>query len=104
MRARRERSTSPPTGRAFCWKVADTAAGLGQGTLTLTIEQPSGRVFGAIEGPLGPATVDGYSTDGKLTATIAGKDPGTPAFAGTLEGNAHSRKRARRRNDSRLAR
>jgi hypothetical protein len=66
------------------WKVPESTEGIGEGTLALTIEPPPGRVRGTVEGPLGPALVDGFAADGKVTATIARRDPSDHGFAGTL--------------------
>jgi hypothetical protein len=54
--------------------------------MSLSIETTSGRVRGAIEGPLGPAKIEGYTAGGNVTATIYRKDPSDHGFAGTLAG------------------
>jgi hypothetical protein len=77
--------TIPPSLKAGSWANADTQAALGDGALTLVVEPRSGRVTGALEGPLGPASVAGLSADGKLTATIRRIDPSDEGFTGTLE-------------------
>jgi hypothetical protein len=77
--------TIPPSLKAGSWTNADTQAALGDGTLTLAVEPRSGRVSGSLEGPLGPASVTGFSADGKLTATIRRIDPSDEGFTGTLE-------------------
>jgi hypothetical protein len=69
------------------WNVKESAAGLGEGTMALTIDPVSGRVRGTLDGPLGPATVDGFASDRKLTATIARRDPTDQGFTGTLIGS-----------------
>jgi hypothetical protein len=68
------------------WKPVETTAGIGEGTLSMTIDPVTGRVRGLLEGVLGPAAFTGLSADGKLTATIVRKDPGDHGFAGTLAG------------------
>ena len=40
-----------------------------------------------MDGPLGPATLEGLSSDGKLTATVRRKDPTDRGFTGTLVGS-----------------
>ncbi len=66
------------------WRVKETSAGIGDGSITLQVDSSSGRVLGTLDGPLGPATIDGLSADGKLTASIARKDPSDGGFTGTL--------------------
>lgn len=68
------------------WKPAETAAGVGEGALSLTIDPATGRVRGEVKGPLGPATVAGFADDGKLTAKIERTDPSDHGFAGTMVG------------------
>ena len=55
--------------------------------MTLDIDGATGRVLGTVEGPLGPAIVDGVVLDGKLTATILRKAPSDHGFSGTLLGS-----------------
>jgi hypothetical protein len=69
------------------WTVKESLAGIGEGTIALTVDPVSGRVLGTLDGPLGPATVDGFASDRKLTATIARKDPTDQGFIGTLIGS-----------------
>jgi hypothetical protein len=54
--------------------------------MTLEIDAATGRAVGTVEGPLGPAIVDGVVRDGKLTATILRKVPSDHGFSGTLLG------------------
>jgi len=68
------------------WKPSETSAGLGDGTLSMTVDPGTGRVQGELEGPLGPAILTGLATDGKLTAKIARRDPQDRGFAGTMIG------------------
>jgi hypothetical protein len=72
------------------WKVPETTAGIGEGTISLTVDRATGRVRGKVDGVLGPATVDGVAVDGKLTATVAREDPADQGFAGTLSGDVGS--------------
>jgi hypothetical protein len=69
------------------WNVKESAAGIGEGTMVLTIDPVSGRVLGVLDGPLGPATVDGFASDRKLAATISRRDPTDQGFTGTLIGS-----------------
>jgi hypothetical protein len=69
------------------WKVPDSTDGIGEGTIAVTVDRPSGRVRGTLDGVLGPATIDGLVSDGKLTATVARQDPTDHGFTGTLSGD-----------------
>ena len=69
------------------WRPEETDAGIGDGQLTLSVDA-SGQVHGALEGPLGPAAVDGYFTDGTLSARIARRDPNDHGFSGVLTAKA----------------
>ena len=66
------------------WSATDSTSGVGEGTLTLTVEGGTGRVAGVVDGPLGPAIVNGLALLGKLTAAITRKDPTDKGFTGTL--------------------
>jgi hypothetical protein len=68
------------------WKPAETSAGLGEGSISISVEQGTGRVRGDLDGPLGPAALTGLAAEGKVTATIARKDPKDRGFAGTMIG------------------
>lgn len=71
------------------WSGGDASVGLGEGTLTMTIDAASRRVGGMVDGPLGPATLDGVVRDEKVAATIVHKIPGDFGFTGTLAGAIH---------------
>jgi hypothetical protein len=77
----------PPDWKNVRWSGADSQAGLGEGTMTLEIDAATGRAVGTVEGPLGPAIVDGVVRDGKLTASIFRKVPSDHGFSGTLLGS-----------------
>ncbi len=77
----------PPDWKSVRWSGADTQAGIGEGTMALDVDPATGRVAGTLEGPLGPASVDGVVSGGKLTASILRKDPSDRGFAGTLVGS-----------------
>jgi hypothetical protein len=68
------------------WKASETTSGIGDGTISMTVDPGTGRVRGELVGPLGPASLAGLTVDGKLTATIARKDPADHGFAGTMVG------------------
>ncbi|MDP9001988.1 MAG: hypothetical protein M3O46_17985 [Myxococcota bacterium] len=76
----------PPDWKNVHWNVKDDGAGIGEGIIALHIDPLSGRVLGTVEGPLGPAVLEGLAADGKLTASIARKDPADQGFKGTLVG------------------
>jgi hypothetical protein len=78
--------TVPPDGKKTHWSDSQTTAGIGDGALALTVEGASGHVSGTVDGPLGPGTVDGVVTDGKLAATLRRKDPTDQGFTGTMLG------------------
>ena len=69
------------------WKVPETAAGVGEGTIALTVDGATRRVQGKVDGVLGPATIDGLASDGKITATVSREDPTDHGFTGTLSGD-----------------
>jgi hypothetical protein len=77
----------PEDWKSVHWNVPDTPAGLGEGTLSLTVDGATGRVSGTLAGPLGPATLAGIAGDGKLSATVARQDASDRGFAGTLQGS-----------------
>jgi hypothetical protein len=79
--------TVPPDTSKVHWSDTQSAAGIGDGTLTVTIDGASGRVTGEIAGPLGPASVEGLAVDGKVTASVRRKDPTDRGFTGTLVGS-----------------
>jgi len=68
------------------FNVNETPAGIGEGTVSLGVDPASGRVTGEVDGPLGPATVEGVSREGQVTAMLRRKDPSDQGFAGTLVG------------------
>jgi hypothetical protein len=74
-----------PQLKGVKWVVPETDAGLGTGTITLSVDRNTGRIQGAVEGPLGPATVDGYADGATMSATVARKDPTDRGFTGTLD-------------------
>lgn len=75
-----------PPAFAKTWAHREVAGGTGEGALTLTIDAATGVVTGTVEGPLGPAVVDGDVAASTLTAAIRRKDPADRGFTGTLRG------------------
>jgi hypothetical protein len=75
----------PPEIKAT-WKPTEIPSGLGDGTLAFTVDRANGQTVGTLEGPLGPATLAGVARDGKVSATVARKDPRDHGFVGTLVG------------------
>jgi hypothetical protein len=65
------------------WSDTQSTAGLGDGTLVVKVDG-NGHVTGEVQGVLGPADLEGLSTDGKLSASIRRKDPTDRGFTGTL--------------------
>ena len=78
---------APPNGKKTHWSDTQTTAGIGDGALALTVDGATGHVSGTVAGPLGPATIDGVVTDGKLAATLRRKDPSDQGFTGTILGS-----------------
>jgi hypothetical protein len=66
------------------WKVPEMAAGVGEGTIVLTVDSSTHRVQGKIDGVLGPAVIDGLALDGTITATVSRQNPADQGFTGTL--------------------
>jgi hypothetical protein len=78
--------TIPATWKNVEWHPVETTAGLGDGTIALAVDGASGRVAGTLDGPLGPATLDGLVAGTTLNATVRRTDPGDHGFSGTLSG------------------
>jgi hypothetical protein len=76
----------PPEWKDVRWKAADSGAGIGEGTLAIAIDAATGRLTGTLDGPLGPALIDGVAKDGQLAATLVRKSPEDRGFTGTLLG------------------
>jgi hypothetical protein len=76
--------TVVPAWKKTHWSDPESSAGVGEGAMTLAIDPSTGRVTGSLEGPLGPASIDGVAADGKVSASVARKDPADHGFTGTL--------------------
>jgi hypothetical protein len=74
-----------PELKGVKWVVPPSDAGLGAGAITITVDPKTGRVTGSVEGPLGPATVDGFADGATLSGTVSRKDPTDRGFTGTLD-------------------
>lgn len=62
----------------------DAGAYVGEGAMTLTVDD-DGRVTGAIEsGPVGPAVIEGSLIDGELRGFIRRRDPSDQGLTGTF--------------------
>jgi len=79
--------TVPPEWKKVHWSDTQSTAGIGDGTIALTLDGPTGHLSGRVDGPLGPATVDGMVADGNLAATLRRSDPTDQGFTGTLLGS-----------------
>ena len=79
--------TVVPDWKKVHWSDTQTTAGIGDGTMALTVDGASGHVSGTVDGPLGPATLDGLVADGNLAATLRRKDPTDQGFTGTVLGS-----------------
>jgi hypothetical protein len=69
------------------WSDTQSTDGVGDGTLTLAVDGATGHATGTVDGPLGPATIDGVVAEGKLSAAVRRKDPSDHGFTGTLLGS-----------------
>jgi hypothetical protein len=78
--------TVPPDWKKVHWSDTQSTAGIGDGTLALVVDGATGHLSGTVEGPLGPATVDGMLSDGHVAATLRRRDPSDQGFTGTLLG------------------
>ncbi len=61
----------------------DAAAGLGEGTLSLTIDRKSGSARGVATGALGEVVLAGAVTADELTFSVTRKDPRDRGLTGT---------------------
>jgi hypothetical protein len=72
------------------WHADDATTGIGDGHISVAVDTSNGGVRGEMDGPLGPALVDGYLADGGLSATIRRRDPHDHGFTGVLLGQETS--------------
>jgi hypothetical protein len=66
------------------WSSSDTTAGVGDGTMQLTVDSATHRVTGMLDGAVGAAVVEGVLGTDSLTASVRRKDPTDKGLAGTL--------------------
>jgi hypothetical protein len=66
------------------WSSSDTATGVGEGALQLTVDPVTRRVSGTVDGAIGAAVVEGMLSDAQLSAAVRRKDPTDRGLAGTL--------------------
>jgi hypothetical protein len=76
-----------PAWKKITWSDTKTTAGVGDGTIRLEVDATTGRVRGDLDGPLGPASIEGVATNGALSASVRRKDPSDRGFTGTLVGS-----------------
>ena len=67
------------------WKSDDGKRGAGEGRITLTIES-NGRATGIVEGPLGPATLEGSVEGKRVRAELVPDRDDADAFSGLFDG------------------
>ncbi|MEO7112135.1 MAG: hypothetical protein ABI183_16950 [Polyangiaceae bacterium] len=80
-------SLSVPDGGEWAgtkWHGDDAGDGVGDGTLVIEIHD--GIVSGSVDGPLGPALIDGTSQGSHFSARVDRKDPKDGGFVGVLDG------------------
>jgi hypothetical protein len=61
----------------------DDAGATGEGAITLTIDPDGGALTGTLEGPLGPATLNGVTQENAMTFQVSPKEKTELAFRGT---------------------
>jgi hypothetical protein len=66
------------------WSSSDTTAGVGDGSMQLTVDPGSHRVSGTLDGAIGAAVVEGVVGSDGLTASVRRKEPTDKGLAGTL--------------------
>ena len=65
----------------------DDAGATGEGAITIVIDPDAGIVTGTLDGPLGPATLNGVSQADSLSFQVAPKEKTDLAFRGTGTGS-----------------
>jgi hypothetical protein len=64
----------------------DDAGALGEGALSITIDPDGGALTGKLEGPLGPATINGVAREGAISFHVAPRETTDLSFSGTGTG------------------
>ena len=67
------------------WRGDDAGTELGEATLSLTVDEATGRVTGTLGGAAGEATLVGMLLGDRVHATISRADAGDMGLEGTLE-------------------
>ena len=70
------------------WRGDEAGVGLGEGTLSLSIDRKSGAVQGVAGGAIGDATLSGTMSADTLTASVSRKDPLDRGLTGTAVAKA----------------
>jgi hypothetical protein len=86
--------TDAPNGKEwkdFKWQGDDAGVGLGDGTLSVTVDA-EGKVTGGGEGALGAFTLNGTLENGQLSAKVDRKDPSDRGLTGTALGKMNGDK------------
>jgi hypothetical protein len=65
------------------WRGDDAGVGLGEGSMTLTVNRSTGEVRGAGEGPIGRVLFSGVVADDALTMSVGRQDPMDRGLTGT---------------------
>ena len=68
------------------WRGDDASVGIGDGTLSLTVDPKSGRAEGSGDGAFGPVVLAGMLDKDRLTFTLARKDRADEGFTGSAMG------------------
>jgi hypothetical protein len=66
------------------WRGDEAGVGLGEGTLTLTVDPTTHGVHGTADGAIGDVVVVGSTAEDTLTASVLRKDPLDRGLTGTL--------------------
>jgi hypothetical protein len=68
----------------FKWRGDDAGDGVGDGTMTLTVDGTTQRVEGTAAGAIGEVLLTGAAQGGQVTASVRRKDPADRGLTGTL--------------------
>ena len=68
------------------WRGDDASIGMGDGTLTFTVDPKTGRLDGTGDGAIGPVVVTGMLSDARVSFTLARKDISDEGFTGSAIG------------------
>jgi hypothetical protein len=66
------------------WRGDDAGEGLGEGSISLTIDTGAHVVTGLADGPIGDVLLSGAVDDGKVTASVRRKNATDRGLTGTL--------------------